>query len=230
MRTFIINWVFLLATPGWANPPEQLPALPLNHQGAVEFPAIAGGGRAPIAATVMANGVRVPHTDPSAFFGEKLWAYLPPQARIQIKSSTRNQPLWDYPVGTALFHEIRLHARSGTLPFELRMVRKEADASWSFTTYVPAPQGWQALDSEQTMLPQESLTYEHPSQGQVHLDWRRIHPRNCRNCHSMRVDQEQFPTLDSVGPCGFTPLNPALTASWAKEFEKLRGHSPFSSN
>jgi hypothetical protein len=191
---------------------------------AVEFLVPEPSGRAPLAAALSINGRRPSSAELPDYFEEKLWAHLPGTQKIQVIEKSGKES-WNYPVGTEVFHEIRLRTAEGSVPFELRRVKKEKDQSWSFTSFSGSP--WVRLDDSQATLPNESLQYHHPKEGAVTLNWRRIHPRNCRNCHSMRVDREEFPTLELVGPCGFTSANPTLTHSWARDFESVRGHSPF---
>lgn len=206
--------------PNAAGLPAELPADYADREGFVFYDGIPG------MEAIVANGSPkfVPEdARPSEVFSDAEAALLPPGERIRRRTNGAGQEFWDYPVGTRVIHVFHVNTSPRTL-FELRLVQKFPDGTWSFGAYEPDADGRLRLRRRM-----ERVVFDADvPRGRVRVDMNRLHPESCRLCHALHSPNNyQYRDEAHTGPCGFGPANPRLMTRWAPAYERRHGYRPF---
>jgi hypothetical protein len=147
---------------------------------------------APIAIQMVWNGEKIPLRsleNRRSYFLEKHWAKVPFETTI-----LRTNPVWTYPRGLQLVHEIRF-AKAPTELFELRQIEKTFEG-WVFSTFVPKENDSSAVQLRTNLEPHEVRgTVLLASGAFASYSIERIRATHCAECHAH--------VSGSAGPCSF---------------------------
>lgn len=183
--------------------------------------------RAPIAVGIFINGKRpTTMSEILAVFSEEFKALIPEGKSIIESKNEAGQFVWRYPVGTKVIHQLNFNDDNKTL-FELRMVERVTDSRWAYGVYHPK-EGQLSLQDYKGQLPKEFILKT--SEGRpLNIKLRHIPLQVCQNCHRNTTSApHQYTSLQDVGPCEFTPVNPKVKKEWVNSFIKAFGRSPIS--
>lgn len=209
--------------------PEALPTDYLEREGFVPFALFREGPRAPLAVQVFFDDLPVKPRDMHKVFGEAFLARIPKDSGISESTDAHGRAVWSYPLNAAVVHFVTLKSRDASVSniFELRIAQKVEQRRWAFGVY--RPQGGELRLQNYPGFLEDRFTVL-PAGGGKPIDVRLKHIPlgSCRDCHARTgAARYQYPTLEEVGPCEFTPPNPGVRADWAPAFERAHGFPPF---
>lgn len=183
--------------------------------------------RAPIAAGILINDKR-PTTlkEILAVFSEDFKAFIPDGKTIKESTNNDGLPVWRYPVGTKVIHQLNFKDDKSTL-FELRMIERVNDKRWAYGVYHPK-EGQLSLQDYRGQLPKEFILKTKDGRP-LNVKLRHIPLHVCQNCHRNTTSApHQYQGPKDVGPCEFTPVNPKVKKDWVRAYEEAFGRSPVS--
>ncbi len=215
LSSFISTFPQAVAAP--LELPKVLRAQEFESPSMLEFPGDERAHFAPLGVKIMLDGV--PVSSPStlnSIFLERYFVQLA-GGPVRVNPSGHSMgPTWEYPVGTRVFHEIRL--RGSQELFELRFTERRTDG-WNFGTYLPQDaQTW--VQTQYSGRPKVELKIAHPQTGRpASLRLERIPQVSCQACHfNSSPSSYQYKEVEDAGPCSFGPAHPELI-DWAKQVE-----------
>lgn len=230
LRFFFLILFSLQAAAGhelWENLPATLP-IDILEKDFVEYREFPAEIMAPLAGKMFIDGKKITgkkrHPLQKKIFREKSLVYLPDNKPIVIDKVNSGKEVWTYPESTRLVHYISLKTNPEQA-FELRLLEKEKDETWSMGLYHLEDQKW-VLQRYTGFKPRSPFKVQGHTVKMTH-----IRLRTCKACHAAtstaayQYNQDAWPKF--MGPCGFVPGHNSLDKSWEEKFQQKRNFYPF---